>query len=30
MTAEDYVKEAQPKMQKLLDAAIQQEKQAKK
>jgi multiple sugar transport system substrate-binding protein len=30
MSAEDYVKEAQPKMQKLLDAAIAQEKQAKK
>jgi multiple sugar transport system substrate-binding protein len=29
-TVEDYVKEAQPKMQKLLDAAIQQEKQATK
>jgi multiple sugar transport system substrate-binding protein len=27
-TAEEYVKEAQPKMQKMLDAAIQQEKQA--
>lgn len=29
-TVEDYVKEAQPKMQKLLDAAIEQEKQASK
>jgi multiple sugar transport system substrate-binding protein len=29
-TAEEYVKEAQPKMQKLLDAAIEQEKQAAK
>ncbi|MEH6993270.1 sugar ABC transporter substrate-binding protein [Neobacillus drentensis] len=30
MTAEDYVKEAQPKMQKLLDAAIEQEKKSSK
>jgi multiple sugar transport system substrate-binding protein len=30
MTAEEYVKEAQPKMQKLLDAAIEQEKKAAK
>jgi multiple sugar transport system substrate-binding protein len=30
MTAAEYVKEAQPKMQKLLDAAIKQEKQATK
>ncbi|WP_078550397.1 ABC transporter substrate-binding protein [Litchfieldia alkalitelluris] len=30
MTAAEYVKEAQPKMQKLLDAAIEQEKQAAK
>ena len=30
MTAAEYVKEAQPKMQKLLDAAIEQEKQATK
>ena len=29
-TAEEYVKEAQPKMQKLLDKAIKQEEQAKK
>ncbi|AYA78400.1 sugar ABC transporter substrate-binding protein [Bacillus sp. Y1] len=29
-SVEDYVKEAQPKMQKLLDAAIEQEKQASK
>ncbi len=29
-TAEDYVKKAQPKMQKMLDAAIEQEKQAAK
>jgi multiple sugar transport system substrate-binding protein len=29
-TVEDYVKEEQPKMQKLLDAAIEQEKQATK
>jgi multiple sugar transport system substrate-binding protein len=30
MTAEEYVKEAQPKMQKLLDAAIEAEKKATK
>lgn len=30
MTAAEYVKQEQPKMQKLLDAAIQQEKQATK
>jgi multiple sugar transport system substrate-binding protein len=29
-TAEQYVKEEQPKMQKLLDAAIEQEKQSSK
>ncbi|MCM3601841.1 sugar ABC transporter substrate-binding protein [Robertmurraya korlensis] len=29
-SVEDYVKEAQPKMQKLLDAAIEQDKQASK
>lgn len=30
MTAEEYMKEAQPKMQKLLDAAIEQEKKSSK